>query len=207
MSRASKLASYLLRSCALLCSPFSAVKIGGPFSLRCQLGGGGAEIVQVEMLLRRMAGLAAPKASVVLEPMLAFVASHEACRRMAVCTRQQTGNYTTPASREARCRAAVSPQPTGVSPEHSRALWARCGVKGYYPLREARCRAAVKPSQAACLPTPLRARGAQKRVQGFSPACGGSRGGAWGRRQRCRCPRRRIPFRKRRCEQGSACRR
>ena len=55
--------------------------------LRCQLGGGGAEIVQVEMLLRRMAGLAAPKASVVLEPMLAFVASHEACRRMAVCTR------------------------------------------------------------------------------------------------------------------------
>ena len=55
--------------------------------LRCQLGGGGAEIVQVEMLLRRMAGLAAPKASVVLEPMLAFVASHEACRRMAVFTR------------------------------------------------------------------------------------------------------------------------
>ena len=52
--------------------------------LRCQLGGGGAEIVQVEMLLRRMAGLAAPKASVVLEPMLAFVASHEARRRMAV---------------------------------------------------------------------------------------------------------------------------
>ena len=34
-SRASKLASYLQRSCALLCSPFSAVKMGGPFSLRC----------------------------------------------------------------------------------------------------------------------------------------------------------------------------
>ena len=139
--------------------------------LRCQLGGGGAEIVQVEMLLRRMAGLAAPKASVVLEPMLAFVASHEACRRMAVCTRQQTENYTRPASRGTRCATAV------------------------------------KPSQPACPSTPLRAHGAQKRVQGFSPACGGSRGGAWGRRQWCRCPRRRIPFRRRRCEQGSACRR
>ena len=34
-SRASKRASYLQRSCALLCSPFSAVKMGGPFSLRC----------------------------------------------------------------------------------------------------------------------------------------------------------------------------
>ena len=34
-SRAMELASYLLRSCALLCSPFSAVKMGGPFSLRC----------------------------------------------------------------------------------------------------------------------------------------------------------------------------
>ena len=34
-SRAMELASYLLRSCALLCSPFSAVKMGEPFSLRC----------------------------------------------------------------------------------------------------------------------------------------------------------------------------
>ena len=83
--------------------------------LRCQLGGGGAEIVQVEMLLRRMAGLAAPKASVVLEPMLAFVASHEACRRMAVCTRQRTGNCTRPASR-GTCRAtAVKPRPIRMS--------------------------------------------------------------------------------------------
>ena len=30
-----KVASYFLRLCALLCSPFSAVKMGGPFSLRC----------------------------------------------------------------------------------------------------------------------------------------------------------------------------
>ena len=34
-SRAISLASYLLRSRALLCSPFSAVKMGGLFSLRC----------------------------------------------------------------------------------------------------------------------------------------------------------------------------
>ena len=126
-------------------------------------------MAQVGMLLRRMAGLAAPKASVVLEPMLAFVASHEACRRMAVCTRQQTGNYTKPASREARCRAAVSPQPTGVSPEHSRALWARCGVKGYYPLREARCRAAVSPQPTGVSPEHSRALWARCEVKGYYP--------------------------------------
>ena len=34
-SRAMELASYLLCPCALLCSPFSAVKMGEPFSLRC----------------------------------------------------------------------------------------------------------------------------------------------------------------------------
>ena len=76
---------------------------------------------------------------------LAFIASHEARRRMAVFAIQLAWSHIRPSSREACCRAAVSPQPTGVSPEHSRALWARCGVKGYYPLREACCRAAVKP--------------------------------------------------------------
>jgi len=35
-----------------------------------------------------------------------------------------------PASREARRRAAVFPQPTSTSSKHSRALWTRCGVKG-----------------------------------------------------------------------------
>ena len=44
---------------------------------------------------------------------LAFVASHEACRRMAVWVGHQTGSYARPASREARCRAAVIPRPTG----------------------------------------------------------------------------------------------
>ena len=94
MSRAALLDSYPLLSCALVLTLFLFQKGRAFFPslpiaalLRCQLGGGGVEIVQVEMLLRRMAGLAAPKASVVLEPMLAFVASHEACRRMTVCTR------------------------------------------------------------------------------------------------------------------------
>ena len=34
-SRVIKLDSYPQRLCALLCSPISAVKMGGPFSLRC----------------------------------------------------------------------------------------------------------------------------------------------------------------------------
>ena len=38
-----------------------------------------------------------------------------------------------PASREACCRAAVKPRPTGMSPEQPRALWARCGARGTAP--------------------------------------------------------------------------
>ena len=49
-----KVASYFLRLCALLCSPFSAVKMGGPFSLRClsPLGSpaGGAGQTQMAVL-------------------------------------------------------------------------------------------------------------------------------------------------------------
>ena len=39
-------------------------------------------------------------------------ASRRACCSTAVCIRQQTGNYTRQASREARRRAAVKPRPT-----------------------------------------------------------------------------------------------
>ena len=46
---------------------------------------------------------------------LAFIASHEACCRMAVFAMQVTGIHTRPASREARCRAAVTPQPSCMS--------------------------------------------------------------------------------------------
>ena len=45
-------------------------------------------------------------------------ASHEACRRMAVCTRQAAGSRTRPASREACRRAAVASRPSRMSPEH-----------------------------------------------------------------------------------------
>ena len=43
---------------------------------------------------------------------LAFIASHEARRRMAVFAIQLAWSHIRPSSREACCRAAVSPQPT-----------------------------------------------------------------------------------------------
>ena len=46
---------------------------------------------------------------------LAFLASHEARRRMAVFSIQLAGSYTRPASREACCRAAVKPRPSRMS--------------------------------------------------------------------------------------------
>ena len=66
---------------------------------------------------------------------LAFVASHEARRRMAVYAMQPAGNHTSPASR-GTCRAtAVNPRPSRMSHEQPRAQRAWCGVKGYYPLK------------------------------------------------------------------------
>ena len=49
---------------------------------------------------------------------------------MAVYTMQLAGSRTRPASREACRRAAVASQPSCMSPEQPRALWARCGVQG-----------------------------------------------------------------------------
>ena len=46
---------------------------------------------------------------------LAFCVSHEAFRRMAAFSIQLAGKHTSPASREACCRAAVKPRPTGMS--------------------------------------------------------------------------------------------
>ena len=60
---------------------------------------------------------------------LAFLASHEARRRMAVCTGHQTGNHTRPASREACCRAAVASRPSRMSFEQPRALWRGIGCR------------------------------------------------------------------------------
>ena len=59
---------------------------------------------------------------------LAFLASHEACRRMAVYIRQTAGSHTRPASR-GTCRAtAVKPRPSFMSPEHPACL--RHAVRG-----------------------------------------------------------------------------
>ena len=67
---------------------------------------------------------------------LALIASHEACRRMAVYAMQLAGSRPRPASREACRRAAVKPRPTGMSHEQPRALWARSGVKEHCSLCE-----------------------------------------------------------------------
>ena len=72
-------------------------------------------------------------------------ASHEARRRMAVWTRQQTGSRARPASREALRRAAVKPRPSSMSP-YAPARTARSpGLRGAAPCasHEARRRMAV----------------------------------------------------------------
>ena len=77
---------------------------------------------------------------------LAFVASHEARRRMAVYAMQPAGSRTRPAI-HGTCRAtAVKPRPTGMSHEQPRALWRGIGCRASPARpasREARCRAAV----------------------------------------------------------------
>ena len=108
---------------------------------------------------------------------LAFLASHEARRRMAVFSIQLAGSYTRPASREACCRAAVSPQPSRISLECPAPYGRGVGCRGSPPAashearrrmavfsiqlagsytrpasREARCRAAVKP-RPTCFPS------------------------------------------------------
>ena len=60
-------------------------------------------------------------------------ASHETFRRVAVCIRQETGNHTRPASREARRRAAVSPQPTRISHERPARIARSPGCRGSPP--------------------------------------------------------------------------
>ncbi len=64
---------------------------------------------------------------------LAFLASHEACRRTAVFPIQLTRSHTRPASREACCRAAVKPRQSSCHPTPLRAYGAQSGVQGYYP--------------------------------------------------------------------------
>ena len=110
---------------------------------------------------------------------LAFLASHEAHRRMAVFSIQLAGSYTRPASREARCRAAVSPQPIRISLECPAPTGRGVGCRGTAPARPASrgtCRAtAVKPQPTRMSPyAPARLRRAVRKgaqpLRGTAPA-------------------------------------
>ncbi len=112
-------------------SPFSAVKMGGPFSLRClsplcspAVGVGHTYPVRVGMPSVRIESFWNAKGQRGFEAMLAFIASHEACRRMA-----------------------VKPRPSCMSHELPRALWRGVGSRGTAPCASrGTCRAtAVKP--------------------------------------------------------------
>ena len=140
-SRASKRASYLQRSCALLCSPFSAVKMGGPFSLRClsplcspAAGAGQTQMAVLGMLRCSLDIFAMQKTSGISYPRWLFYASRRACRPTAVFSIQLAGNRTEPASHEACCRAAVTPQPSRMSPYAHARLWRAVWGQGVLPL-------------------------------------------------------------------------
>ena len=68
-----------------------------------------------------------------IQSTLAFSASHEARRRMAVFAVQLAGICTRPASREACRRAAVKPRPSYMSLEQPCAHSAQSGVQGVTP--------------------------------------------------------------------------
>ena len=107
----------------------------------------------------------------------AFLVSHEACRRMAVFSIQLAGSYTRPASREARCRAAVKPRPT-CFPSSTPAPYGRgVGCRGSPPAASrGTCRAtAVKPQPTRMSPyAPARLRRAVRKgaqpLRGTAPA-------------------------------------
>ena len=108
---------------------------------------------------------------------LAFIASHEACCRMAVFTIQVTGIRTRPASREARCRAAVTPQPTcftsnspapygrGVGCRGAAPAKSQCGfisTLAFIASHEACCRMAVFAMQVTGIHTRPASRGTRR---------------------------------------------
>ena len=125
---------------------------------------------------------------------LAFLASHEACRRMAVFAMQPAGSRTRPASREACRRAAVTLHPSRMSSERPRALWRGVGCRGTTPAREPR---GLSPSggsftanrhvpRAPCAPT---ARSPGSRGSAPCRCCRGRRNGRFrwrGGLRRCR---------------------
>ena len=108
---------------------------------------------------------------------LAFIASHEACCRMAVFAMQATGIYIGPASREACRRAAVTPQPSRMSPCASAPIGRSPGCRGSAPAKsqcgfistlafiashEACCRMAVFAMQVTGIHTRPASRGTRR---------------------------------------------
>ena len=134
MSRAAELASLRMLSCALGARLFPPSKWAGLFPSAAYRRSAPPQLAVGRLTPCGLGWF--PVGWPILEghrPAGSAGASHEACRRMAVCTRQAAGSRTRPASREACRRAAVASQPSCMSPEQPRALWARCGVQGYYP--------------------------------------------------------------------------
>ena len=103
-------------------SPFSAIKMGGPFSLRClsplcsaAVDAGQTPMAVFGMLRRGLDGFAAQKAARVSKLYWPFArAARPSVERRSV-SRQLAGNHTRPASREACRRAAVKPRTTRMS--------------------------------------------------------------------------------------------
>ena len=108
-------------------SPFSAVKMGGPFSLRCL-----SPLCSPAVGVGQNYPLAGWDASVWHKYFCIATGQREFDFTLAF-TIQLSGSHTRPASREACRRAAVASQPSCMSPEQPRALWARSGVQGVTP--------------------------------------------------------------------------
>ena len=186
-----ELDSYPQRLCALLCSPFSAVKMGGPFSLRClsplcspAVGAGQTQMAVLGMLQSILNIFATNKGQHGFKSTLAFVASRRACRPTAVFFIQLTGKpHRTGGKTTAKPHVAHMP----------RALWARGRVQGFSPARpasrEACCRAAVTPQPTCFLSSTPHPKGAGW-GQGALPLARAARPVAerrpWGRKRRKR---------------------
>ena len=128
---------------------------GEPRGLLPSGGISAAKLHVPQMLLRPMGGRGVGSRGTIP------CASHEAHRRMAVWTRQQTGSRARPASREALRRAAVKPRPSSMSP-YAPARTARSpGSRGSAPCasHEARRRMAVFAMQLAGICTRPASRG------------------------------------------------
>ena len=128
MSRAAQLDCQHERSCALVLTLFLFQKGQGFFPplpiaalLRRSWRGAGLPLAGWDVSTW-LVYFCSAKGQREFEFTLAFLASHEACRRVAVFAMQPAGSRTRPASREACRRAAVVSRPSRMSPEQPRTL-------------------------------------------------------------------------------------